>query len=381
MRISELRGYHVSARLPAPRGSARGFFDRRDALIIEIVAEDGLSGWGECWSAPAASAAIMRSRLAALILGRDGSRIDALWDAMRGAVGADPLGAGSAAIAALDMALHDLTARARGVPVSALLGAAVRDRVPAYASGPFMKPGGDPYRGYAADVEGYLKLGFRAIKPRAGIGPRADAAMGAALRRQVGAEVALMVDVNQGYEAADAIAAARGLADSDFRWIEEPVGPADVAGYRAVARAGGMAVAGGEALSEAAAFGDFLAADALAVLQPDLAVCGGFTGVAAVLALAEAADRPVVPHVWGTVVSFYASLQLAAVLPPRAEGSESLYPFLEFERSGYPLLNLFGDPPLNADGTISIPTTPGIGVELAAETLAPWVVESWVETA
>jgi L-alanine-DL-glutamate epimerase-like enolase superfamily enzyme len=377
MKIAEVRGYHLRCPLPEPIGSARGFFDRRDSLIIEIVA-DGISGWGETWSAPEAAAPLLRSRMIPRILGQDATQIGALWG-LATAAGGDRRGTAMDAVAAIDMALHDLVARARNVPVASLLGGALRDRVLAYASGPFMRPDGHPYRAYQAEVEAYLRLGFRAIKPRSGFNPREDGIIAAALRKQIGPDHALMFDFNQSYTARAAIAAAQRMADADLLWIEEPVGPEDIGGYRTVARAIDTAVAGGEALATAAAFRDFLAADAIAVLQPDLAVCGGFTGVRTVSALAEAFELPVVPHVWGTVVGFYAALQLAAVLPARRGGGPMPYPFLEFDRSPHPGLLVFGDPPLNPDGTLSIPHGPGIGIEISARDLAPWIVESWVE--
>jgi glycosyltransferase involved in cell wall biosynthesis len=59
---------------------------------------------------------------------------------------------------------------------------------------------------------------------------------------------------------------------SDLLWIEEPVGPEDIAGYAEVAKAVSMAVAGGEALASAGAFRDVLVAGSMSVLQPDLTV-------------------------------------------------------------------------------------------------------------
>jgi D-galactarolactone cycloisomerase len=247
----------------------------------------------------------------------------------------------------------------------------------AYASGPFMAEGGDPYGIYPGQVEQLLRRGFCAIKPRAGANPSADGVMAHALRRQVGPDVALMVDINQGYTTHAAIDSARRMDGAGLLWIEEPLQPEDILGYRAVAHAVPCAIAGGEALGSLAAFRDFLLAGALSILQPDLAVCGGFTGFRRIAALADAFDLPVMPHVFGSVVNFHASLQMAALLPDRRGGGPSPYPFVEYDASPNPLLVVLGEPELGPDGTVALPEAPGIGIGLNAERLAPWTTETW----
>ena len=197
------------------------------------------------------------------------------------------------------------------------------------------------------------------------------------LRRQLGPDAALMLDCNQGYTARAAIQAARHLQDAELLWLEEPVGPEDVAGYRAVAQAAPMAIAGGEALASLAGFRDFVTAGAMAVLQPDLAVCGGFTGVMRVVALAEAFDLPVVPHVWGAVVNYHAALQLVSVLPACRAGGAASLPFIEVDVTENPLLDILGKPQPDDAGTIAIPDRSGLGLDLSADRLAPWVIDRW----
>ena len=109
-----------------------------------------------------------------------------MFHAMAATMGYDKRGAAAMAISAVDMALHDAAARARNVPVSALLGGALRDSMFAYASGPFLKLGDDPYRDFPADTEKLQRLGYRAFKPRIGHDPRADGRSIVAMRKQIG---------------------------------------------------------------------------------------------------------------------------------------------------------------------------------------------------
>ena len=96
-----------------------------------------------------------------------------------------------------------------------------------------------------------------------------------------------------------------------------------------------------------------------------------------VAALAEAFDLPVVPHVWGAVVNYHAALQLVAVLPAHRAGGPAGFPFIEVDVTENPLLTLLGKPEPDAAGTIAIPDRPGLGLDLSADRLAPWVVERW----
>ena len=377
MKITEIRGYHLRCMLGEPIGNAVTFFDSKEALLVEVTTDAGVAGWGEAWSSPITAAAYIRQRLAPLILGQDPTATGRLWRTMAGTAGYDRRGSAMMATAALDIALHDIAGQVRGVPVSGLLGGALRDRATAYASGPFMKPGGHPYQTVPAQVEAWAREGFRAFKPRGGFSPHEDGAMMLGVRRQLGPDAALMLDFNQGYTARAAIQAARHLEDADLLWLEEPVGPEDVAGYRAVTEAAPMAIAGGEALASLAGFRDFVAAGAMGVLQPDLAVCGGFTGVMRVAALAEAFDLPVVPHVWGAVVNYHAALQLVAVLPASRAGGAASLPFIEVDVTENPLLHVLGKPGPDAAGTIAIPDRPGLGLDLSPSQLEPWIIDHW----
>jgi D-galactarolactone cycloisomerase len=377
MKITEIRGFELSFPLKEPLGNALTFFKKREALLVQIVTDAGLSGWGEAGNSPHAAGTVIGTRLAGLVLGKSPADFGSHYQAMTAVLGYDRRGAGMMAISAVDMALHDLAARMYGISVATLLGGAVREKLFAYASGPFFREGSAPYREFAREAEGYLKKNFRAIKPRGGFSPRADGAMAKELRRIAGADAALMVDINQGYTARAAIESAKRMEDAALLWIEEPVQPEDIAGYQTVARAVDVAIAGGEALGNVRAFREFLSAGTFSVLQPDLAVCGGFSGLREIAALARAFDLPIMPHVFGSTVNFHASMQMAAVLEPKRGGGPVPYPFMEYDAMDNPLLALVPPPALDANGMLALPQGPGIGIELSPERLQPYIVGHW----
>jgi D-galactarolactone cycloisomerase len=376
--IESIRLYQLSAPLSEPIGNALIFFDRRETLLVEVMGSDGLSGWGEAWAAPSQAAGIIAAQLAPCLLGQDPIQIGRLWHMMCGAVGSHASGPAMMAVAALDMAVHDLAARVRGVPLSTVLGGAIRDRVPTYASGPFFKPGGHPYRDFEREAEGYLRAGFRAIKLRSGFKPADDAAIALAIRRLMGPDAALMIDFNQSYAPRASIAAAAQMEEAGLLWIEEPASPEDLDGYRLLSHHLRPALAAGETYARAADFQPFLAAGCMDVLQPDIAICGGLTGVGRVVALAEIFNRPVVPHVWGSTINFHAALHLTATLPAYRAGAPVAFPYMEYDAGPNPLRDLAGRPHVSTDGTLSVPDGPGLGIDLRAEMLKPFVTSQRV---
>jgi D-galactarolactone cycloisomerase len=377
VKVVEIRGHLVRCRLPEAQGNATGFYDQRSSLLVELVDESGTSGWGEAWHSPEAAAAIIRSSLGRVVLGQPAAEYGRLWDEMFARLGYDQRGGGLMALSALDMALWDLRARQLGIPLATLLGGARRSHAFAYAAGPYFRPGGDPYRSYVEQTKGYVRDGFRAIKMKIGIDPVSDAKTVAAVRQAVGPGIALMVDANQGYTADGAAEVARRLEPFEVVWFEEPVGPFDRGGYRRVAAALRVPIAGGEALGGVGAFLDFIREGSPAVVEPDLAICGGFTEAVRIAAIADAHGRPLVPHVWGTAINFYATLQWVAALPDRRGLGPTPFPWFEFDRSPNSLRDLFGIPVPGSDGRIAIPTDPGLGITVDPSKLSSYTVEQW----
>lgn len=350
MQIVEIRGYWLESAMAKPVYNSVGGISVRTALLIELVDASGLSGWGETQRQPAEVWEFIETAAARDILGSH------TFEAMTGRMSrlAQRGELESMAASAVDIALWDLHGREQGVPVATLLGGARRDRIRAYASGPFMSPHADPYDTMLADAESYLAQGFTAMKLRCGVTPDEDAAIVGAMRNLVGPTVELAIDLNTGYTPRAAREVAALCAPSGLRWIEEPLPPYDFDGYAALARESAVTVAAGESLWRAADFGRLLREGSVSVIQPDLFLCGGITGALAIAALAAGAGVPYLPHVFGSSVNFDASLQLAAVLPDDALG----YPWFEYDRAENALRI---EHPLDAGGTLEIPVIPGIG--------------------
>ncbi|WP_413992355.1 mandelate racemase/muconate lactonizing enzyme family protein [Labrys okinawensis] len=377
MKITAVEGYHLVAPLRGAAGNANGFMTRREALLLRLVTEDGQVGWGEAGPAPAGASAWLEQVAASTLIGRDPAEIGPIWHDLMRQRGYDRGGVAMMAISAVDIALHDLVAKARGLSVAEMLGGSMRSHHFAYASGPYLAQGLDTYAGFGEEIRGFIEAGFRAVKPRVGGTNAATIRFLHDLRRDLGAEVSLMIDLNGGYSVADAEHLLAALAETGLIWAEEPVSLEDLDGNARVARGVVTPIATGESLATLQGFRSLLERAEVSIVQPDLTVCGGYTGLRQVAALASAWGVAVVPHVWGSVVGFRAALQMIATLPPTPNRRAPDYPWIEVDCGENPLMAICGPVRPDAKGRVAAPEGGGIGFDLGPERLAPWLHRGW----
>lgn len=374
MKIRDVRCHVVRHPLPEAEvfGSSKGWHTVRQALLVEIVTEDGLSGFGEGYGPPAVSRTLVDELYRPRLLGRDALEHAVIWEDLYATFrDYGRKGWPVAAISAIDIALWDLKGRALGQPVWKLLGGAFRPRVRAYATGLYRSRDADNARALAREAEAYAAEGFGAMKMKVGFGLDEDVRNVRAVRAAIGPDRLLAMDANHAYDAGQAIRLARKLQAEDLAWFEEPVVPEDVDGYLQVKAAAGMPIAGGEAEYTRWGFRELCARKAVDILQPDLCGCGGFTEAWRIAALASAWGLTVYPHVWGTAVGLFASLHLAAALPPNPPAMVPAEVLFELDRTPNPLREHLALTPLARVGdVIQVPEAPGLGLEIDRAALA-----------
>jgi L-alanine-DL-glutamate epimerase-like enolase superfamily enzyme len=159
----------------------------------------------------------------------------------------------------------------------------------------------------------------------------------------------------------EALELCQWLADYDVGWVEDFIHPENFAEYAYVRERSPVPVAAGEQVATIWDFERFIGEGCVDVIQPDLSRCGGISVARQVARLADKAGIDLVPHSWLTHLLNGYSLQLIANLP-RAR-------YLEFNVSQSKLTRGIAQGPfeLAADGTVSIPDTPGIGVRVDAD--------------
>lgn len=374
MRIVDVRTYVLRATIPRPFGQSQAFGNARSAVLVEIVTDEGLSGWGEAGAGrhqePARS--VVDSFYRPALLGEDPLEVERLWEKLFAILVTSGLTRGSTiqALSGVDIALWDLRGKVLGLPLYKLLGGAFRPRAVAYATGLYYTDHTDHLAALRAEASGYVAQGFRAVKMKiGGASPHEDLRRAETVRAAIGDDVHLMIDANQAYNAFTARVVGREMASLAVGWFEEPLPADDIDGYLELKTALPMALAGGEALYTRFAMREFLARRAFDIVQPDACNTGGITEFRRIAALASAWGVQVNPHVWGTPIALATSLHLIATLPPtppcRVPTPFYQEPVLEFDQTPNPLrTDLAVEPFRLRDGYLDVPQAPGLGIEL-----------------
>ena len=151
-----------------------------------------------------------------------------------------------------------------------------------------------------------IASGWQALKFKVGGAPAADLRRCRIAREELGASRRLMIDANQVWEVGEAIERVSALAETLPWWIEEPTSPDDILGHRRIADAvRPIRVATGEHCHNRVMFKQFLAADAIDVVQIDACRLGGLNESLAVMVMAAKFDKPVCPHAGGVGLCQY----------------------------------------------------------------------------
>jgi D-galactarolactone cycloisomerase len=365
MRIADVRTHVLEAPLSEPFHWSFNGTRVRTACLVEIVADDGTTGWGECFGPAPLNAAIVQA-YAGRLVGADPLNTEGVWQDLYGAYrDQGQKGLAISALSGVDIALWDLKGRHFGVPIHRLMGGPLRTEVRAYATGTYRVEHGDPFEYIVDEVVRYVEQGFHAVKLKIGFDVDADAALVRAVRKRVGPKPRLMLDANHAFDAVEAIALGRAVADQVIDWFEEPVIPEDLASYREVRRGQPIPVAGGECEYTRWGFREVLASRAMDIVQPDTCAAGGLSECKKIADMAAAFGVRYIPHVWGTGVALAASLQLLAVLPHTPLRLTPKEPLLEFDRSEHPFRQAVLAAPLeHVRGVVQIPDGPGLGIEI-----------------
>src|SRR5690606_37931829 len=211
-----------------------------------------------------------------------------------------------ACISGIDMAAKDAIGKLLGLPVSKLLGGQRLDRVPIYASGGYLTE--TPREDFRPQLDELAAAGYPAVKIKIGLGPDSDEERVALARDVLGKDVELLADINSNYTYDLALESIERLAPYRLGWIEEPLSPADHAGYGRLRARARLPIATGEALYTVFDFKALVDAGGVDILQPDLTLCGGFWQGRKIAELAYANHLRVSPHVWGGAIGLAAGL-------------------------------------------------------------------------
>jgi len=274
---------------------------KRDYGLVKVRSSDGVEGIGFCYVGSAGGELVrvaIEQLLAPVLIGRDSYEVEGLWQAMyQEALLQGRAGAVMRAISILDTALWDLNARTHQLPMHKYLGAVELDTVAAYASGGYYLEGKSPQK-LGEEMAGYVELGFKAVKMKAGrLSPSEDEARVRAAREAIGPNVELMIDINNGWrDVTEALRFVRRFEQYDPYFIEEPFSPDDVDSHAHLATQTRVPIATGEIGYGRWYHKELLDKRAAAILQSDAVVCGGISEWRRIAATAASYGVVMCPH-------------------------------------------------------------------------------------
>src|SRR3954469_19362643 len=356
MKITDVRAHHI--RIPYDAGVASfrqgaSAITALDMVMVEVTTDAGLTGWGDAFAyvCPRTTRSAVEEMIAPQARGLevpDAAGIPAVMEQIQRNLHLfGRYGITMFAISGLDIALWDLAARVKGVPLHRLIGVSKRRQIPAYAS---LLRIGTPEL-VAGECETALRRGYTAIKLHETTAPTVFAA-----REALGVGVPLMVDMNCAMNGTEATAFAHACRATAPMFLEEPVWPPeDFATLAEVRTKGGVDIAAGENACTVHQFRQMMTVSAVSYAQPSITKVGGVTEYLKVTALADEMGVQLAPHSPYFGPGFLATLQLMSL---RDDATFVEVFFMKRAAS------LWGDRiDVDANGTITVPQGLGLGYE------------------
>jgi galactonate dehydratase len=276
----------------------------RNQLVVKVETDAGLYGWGESGLSGREKAVVGAiEHYREFLIGQDPMRIGAIWQEMYRSQYFEGGRVLTAAISAIDIALHDIKGKALGVPVYQLLGGKQRDLIPTFAT--------TRSEASAESVEQAKELvaqGWKAIRlmsagkdlkkgifePRESIGETAKWCV--AVREAVGDGIVLGIDYHHRLSVAEAASFCQKMPRGTLDFLEEPIRDETPEAYEALRRLTDVPFAIGEEFSSKWQFLPFIERDIHQFNRIDLCNVGGFTEAMKVAGWSEAHYVDLMPH-------------------------------------------------------------------------------------
>ena len=342
---------------------------RKNFVFVRIETRDGLVGWGEAYSQYDRDGAIAAQvqALGQYLIGRDARQIRHFLQ-----IAYDDYAQRRSsleywcALSGLEQALWDIAGKSVGQPVYNLLGGPCRRRIRVYANGWSYKLSTPADFAHAAEAvvrQGYTALKFDPLpRPwRTHVGRdhvRHAVAVLAAVRKAVGPDVDLLLDIHRRLAPTRAIELSKALEEFDIYWFEEPCPSENLEALREVRSATSIPVVSGEALYGRADFRRLLRERCVDIINPDVSNCGGILEMTFIAAAAEAELVAVSPHNYNSTTLALSATVHAAACMPNFTITEYFLPYEDFGRT------VTANPLVPKDGYIELPEGPGLGLDV-----------------
>lgn len=330
------------------------------SVLVKITTESEVYGWGECVTVVASSVAatIIKELLAPMVIGQDPHDVVKIYEDLYNAMRVRGFFGGfyHDAIAAIDIALWDLRGKLLNLPVCKVLGSRRSVKIPAYISG-LPRP---TIQERSLLAKEWINKGFTAFKFASVVSHDGIVKEMEALRKAVGPETKILIDMHWKFTAAEAISLITDLEKYGLYLAEAPVAPEDMDGQAMVVNSVKTQVGIGEELRTIYEYRPRFEKSCMHVIQPEM----GRTGITSfwnICRMALAFNRTVMPHASiGIGIFQAASLQASAAI--------SNLVFHEYQHSIFDKNLKYVKGNMKCEkGFFYLPDGPGLGVEPAEE--------------
>ena len=368
MKITNVEAVPISYRVPEGNNVRLGIGRavKRDAVLIKLTTDEGVTGWGESHHGrcPGAIAKLVDTTIRDLVVGMDARNNVEIWSKVyKMQLSSHGMGYASAmALSGVDMALWDIRGKTLNLPLYRLLGGS-KNPIPAYAGG--ISLGWQEPATLAEEAQMHVASGYRALKLRVGDTPDRDISRVQAVRAVLGNDIKIMVDANTGYALDDVRRVMPAFEEANVAWLEEPFPALDYRDYKIAATLGRVPLAAGENHFTRFEFTRMIEDGAVRFAQPDLSKTGGITESLRISALCSAWKISCNPHTSATGLNMAASIHLLASIDNAGyfEGDVAAYNPFRDELGGQPYQ-------LDHTGQVLPLEGPGIGIVVDEKFLA-----------
>ena len=347
------------------------YFVRPRWGFVEIITDEGITGWGEAvLEGHAAAVLACVQEYKDYLIGFDPCRIEDIHATIYRAGFYRGGGVLMSALSGIDQALWDIKGKVFGAPVYELMGGACRDKMKVYSW-----IGGDRPSDVGAAAKEKKDAGFKAIKMNAteelqmiDSYDKVDAVLErvAAIRESCGKYFGIAIDFHGRVHKPIAKVLAKKLEEFDPMFIEEPVLCENMEVFAEIAAACNVPIATGERLFTKYDFKRLLQAGGVDIIQPDLSHAGGITEVKKIAAMAEAYDVALAPHCPLGPIALAACLNVDATSYNAVIQEQSIGIHYNVGKSVLDYVTNQSDFDF-VDGFVDLPKKPGLGVDVNKE--------------
>lgn len=347
------------------------YFVRPRWGFVEIVTDEGYSGWGEAvLEGHAGTVLACVNEMKEYLIGADPRRIEDIWTTLYRAGFYRGGGVLMSAISGIDQALWDIKGKYFQTPVYELMGGKCRDKMRVYSW-----IGGDRPSDVGTAAKERQNAGFTAVKMNAteelqfiDSYEKIDQVLErvAAIREACGKYFGIAIDFHGRVHKPMAKILAKKLEEFDPMFLEEPVLCEHMENFKEIAACCNIPIATGERLFSKYDFKRLFEVGGVDIIQPDLSHAGGITEVKKIAAMAEAHDVALAPHCPLGPIALSSCLQVDATSYNAVIQEQSMGIHYNVGKTVLDYVNNPEDFQFK-DGYIDLPTRPGIGVVVNRE--------------